>query len=84
MEAISNGLKANVSTSCCSEVFCQFSSTCFGVSRHLLNKIPRISCRQHYGSARSLIIFDRIRCVKFFNYALAVANDKLRRVPILL
>jgi hypothetical protein len=56
MEAISNGLKVDVFTSCCSEVFCQFSSTCFGVSRHLLNKIPGISCRQHSGSANRLLL----------------------------
>jgi hypothetical protein len=70
MEGISNGLKADVFTSCCSEIFCQFSSTWFGVSRHLLNKILGISCRQHSGSARLLTTFDRIRCLNFFNYAL--------------
>jgi hypothetical protein len=82
MEAILNGLKADVFTSCCSEVFCQFSSTYFGVSKHLLNRIPGISCR-HSGSARSLIIFIEFVVLNFLITHWTVANDKLRRVPIL-
>lgn len=64
IDAISNGLKAYVFIRCCSEVFCQFLNNCLWVSWHLLNKIPGI-----YRSARLLIIFNEIRCLKCFNYA---------------